>query len=726
MITKGDIMSLYIAMESRGPTASEYNYYMVANSVDSPSALLKAYRHRGDSKFPEYNSTTYGDCTCPLDGDTPGRHAWHMAIVEIIYNNAFNKTIFARKYAYDTAEDAINVNLSPLCTNGHFINNKLAGVTIPHELTPGGYVAEHCANILGDNPTTYGKYIPMFIGVNNVIGGGAVDLNGETLEVHDKINTTLSSALYAPFECDSHGGKYWATRLSNGDENTLNSIVSMILSGAYIDAIENMDDDLLTLKMEANRDVINNKVDFTLSVASTSYTEPYITLVGNPSYVDDETTPDENQYIPRPVNISYVSSVSSISSIVRTITDSDSKVVALGIVLPDPVNYKEEYEKTYSSVVNTQMRAMREQLKDLFELIDSGDTEQIPIAYNEDGSPVPVTTDITNNSEQLTTREKLSLKKDAYMQVLAQVNNNANTSTLTVLDKVHKFKYELETTAAQSYKMSSEVKLTDSKREVMEQQVVDNRRIKAMSSLGDTYGTMMAGGLVPTSSMWSEYFRLSKELTLNGVTNDKLMQYRGVWRPECNSAGTAVAGTTEPKYFEDGTHSTLTDLKTNATDVGNYWKVDLSGWLLTAPGAKIYLGRVTNSEGTHNADGSQNTSNTGDYTTNPNATNLQKYPSVFAGSETEMTTTELGGQIPTSLVGTVKPATKTDIAGSLCSISLDGVSYWRHGDIVYVEEITTGTDSVTNAYRRVAGFSASNEVTVAPEPVSNDDTGVDG
>ena len=50
----------------------------------------------------------------------------------------------------------------------------------------------------------------------------------------------------------------------------------------------------------------------------------------------------------------------------------------------------------------------------------------------------------------------------------------------------------------------------------MNEQVVDNRKIKALDSLSETYGTFGAGGLDLTSDMWGTYFGIVA--TLSGQT----------------------------------------------------------------------------------------------------------------------------------------------------------------------------------------------------------------
>jgi vacuolar-type H+-ATPase subunit I/STV1 len=58
-------------------------------------------------------------------------------------------------------------------------------------------------------------------------------------------------------------------------------------------------------------------------------------------------------------------------------------------------------------------------------------------------------------------------------------------------------------------KMESEIALTDQQRNTMSNQEADNRRIKVLNALGDTFGTGMAGGLDVGSEAWKYYFTLA-------------------------------------------------------------------------------------------------------------------------------------------------------------------------------------------------------------------------
>lgn len=109
----------------------------------------------------------------------------------------------------------------------------------------------------------------------------------------------------------------------------------------------------------------------------------------------------------------------------------------------------------------------------------------------------------------------------------------------------------------------------------------DNRRIKALTSLADTYGTFGAGGLTMSADMWTTYFNIVSSLVSN------LNDYQGEWDASTNSPD--ISATLNPKIGDfyrvsttgttdlDGTNNwTVNDLvvfsSKSGTDTG-YWKL---------------------------------------------------------------------------------------------------------------------------------------------------------
>ena len=61
------------------------------------------------------------------------------------------------------------------------------------------------------------------------------------------------------------------------------------------------------------------------------------------------------------------------------------------------------------------------------------------------------------------------------------------------------------------------------------QSVIDNRKIKALDSLADTFGTFGAGGLTLSEDMWTVYFGIVSDLV------SELGDYRGAWDADTNT-----------------------------------------------------------------------------------------------------------------------------------------------------------------------------------------------
>jgi len=344
-------------------------------------------------------------------------------------------------------------------------------------------------------------------------------------------------------------------------------------------------------------------------------------------------------------------------------TEAAQKINAITFT---PADFETEYSYLYKKLLGQQMGTLDNEnsiLNKLFTLIDA--------------------------EPDVTPRERLSMKKNAYMQMLSNVTSSSQQLALQLADKKHKFEGEIKTVAANTAKTINEADMIKTREDVMLQQVIDNRRIKAMDSLGDTFSTGMAGGLVPTAAMWNEYFRISKELTRNELENEELIAYQGPWKPTSPTSDLPAG-----EVFDGTNWGTATP---EAKAIGNYWIVDLSGWNRDYPANRLY-NEAANATQWTGADGL-------DYTVD-----------------------EEGTTILVSQIGTPMPTNKTDVPGSLCSLPLDGVNYWRHGDIVYVKGVigTATTEKTTQAgelvktgimvhtYRRIAGLASGTSVTIAP------------
>ena len=62
-------------------------------------------------------------------------------------------------------------------------------------------------------------------------------------------------------------------------------------------------------------------------------------------------------------------------------------------------------------------------------------------------------------------------------------------------------------------KLTADTSYVSSQEQALEEQVVDNRIIKAIDTLGDTYGTFGAGGITVNADQWATYYNLVDQLT---------------------------------------------------------------------------------------------------------------------------------------------------------------------------------------------------------------------
>lgn len=67
--------------------------------------------------------------------------------------------------------------------------------------------------------------------------------------------------------------------------------------------------------------------------------------------------------------------------------------------------------------------------------------------------------------------------------------------------------------AQQLAKLTADTDYVGAQQTALEEQVIDNRLIKGIDALGDTYGTFGAGGLTVSSDMWANYYGMIFTLT---------------------------------------------------------------------------------------------------------------------------------------------------------------------------------------------------------------------
>jgi hypothetical protein len=96
-------------------------------------------------------------------------------------------------------------------------------------------------------------------------------------------------------------------------------------------------------------------------------------------------------------------------------------------------------------------------------------------------------------------------------------------------------------------------------RKALIQSVIDNRKIKALDSLADTYGTFGAGGLTMSSDMWNVYFGLVSDLV------SELNDYKGTWNATTNTPNISTIANPLPGDFYVVTVAGSTNLDGTST-----------------------------------------------------------------------------------------------------------------------------------------------------------------
>lgn len=115
---------------------------------------------------------------------------------------------------------------------------------------------------------------------------------------------------------------------------------------------------------------------------------------------------------------------------------------------------------------------------------------------------------ITDKAEQ----DALLASANAYIAD-ATKDNKVSISDNELAVSTGTVPHKISISGHQATKAGYEADYVNSQREALEQQVIDNRKIKALDSLAQTYGTFGAGGLTLSSSMWSTYFNIAADLS---------------------------------------------------------------------------------------------------------------------------------------------------------------------------------------------------------------------
>lgn len=73
----------------------------------------------------------------------------------------------------------------------------------------------------------------------------------------------------------------------------------------------------------------------------------------------------------------------------------------------------------------------------------------------------------------------------------------------------------------QATKLDADTSLVNTQAQAIEEQVIDNRRIKMIQVMGDTYGTVGAGGLTVSADMWTTFFTKLNDLDTISIPASK-------------------------------------------------------------------------------------------------------------------------------------------------------------------------------------------------------------
>lgn len=183
---------------------------------------------------------------------------------------------------------------------------------------------------------------------------------------------------------------------------------------------------------------------------------------------------------------------------------TDTTLVQYRVYQTYDVDYLQDYLDVYDTLVDSSIKSQTEG-------VDSILTKQFDLLDNSNG--------------QLTVKEVVGAKNTAYSNLRAQIMSNSQKTAMAILEKRYKFSKELEQQDKQLAMMDSQVDKAAydagyvlAQTIALEEQVVDNRRIKALDSLADTYGTAMAGGITVTTEMWTTYYDIVTDLAV-GVSN---------------------------------------------------------------------------------------------------------------------------------------------------------------------------------------------------------------
>ena len=173
--------------------------------------------------------------------------------------------------------------------------------------------------------------------------------------------------------------------------------------------------------------------------------------------------------------------------------------------------------------------------------------------------------------------------KDYALLNLQPITKSKAQEELQVMLDTHASKVAIS--GYQADKVGKDVAMTAAQIKALEEQVIDNRYIKAIDSLSSVYGTFGAGGINVSSDQWGMYYKLISEMI------EDLRDYKGVWNAAGPFPGPAD-GTVGDFYVVSVTGNTSLDgiASWTANDIAFY---DGAKWKkLAASPSTAGIGRV--------------------------------------------------------------------------------------------------------------------------------------
>lgn len=124
------------------------------------------------------------------------------------------------------------------------------------------------------------------------------------------------------------------------------------------------------------------------------------------------------------------------------------------------------------------------------------------------------------NNYNISEKEKAEILTTYLANITTNITTAAMQTAVAITDKEQKYPHEVtnmqkqtDLITAQIDKLVADTSYVETQELKLVEQVEHNKIIKAMDSMGDMIGTVGAGGLKPTATMWGTYYALNTELS---------------------------------------------------------------------------------------------------------------------------------------------------------------------------------------------------------------------